>query len=333
VVLDADNICNYCKIGWPAPDLLPVKELRDIFDSRRGSAKYDCISFLSGGLDSCYQLYLAIKEFNLNVIAINYNNGFAHKVAVDNQEKLCEELGVELIRFGSKGMFETKYIKRFIKATSNTWNFWGVCLPCQTVLSLIYNDTNIRGRTPFVLAGTNIYEKEMEKRYRYKKFVIFIKQVLKVPVYKWPASVVHMVLAWKNLGKLRKEYGEFSKKSYEVIGPIQFTGENGTKPTEYLDMSKYISWDIYHVQKILEENTGWRKPDDHPLPMRFDCRLEALAAYRHKEAYGLTDYGRIYSNTIRAGLTTREKVEDSFFKVEDPKLVKDAAKELLDELG
>jgi len=331
VNLDDDGVCNYCKTGWPKTELLPVQELRDIFSSEKG-AKYDCISFLSGGLDSSYQLYLARKEFNLKVVAINYNNGFAHKLAVENQEKLCKELDVDLIRFSSKSQCETNFLKHYIMATANSWNFWGICRPCQQILSLIYNDINIRGRTPFVLAGINMYEKDMEKRYRYKKFTIFFKQILKIPIYKWPASLVHVVLAWKNLSKLSKEYKEFSEQTFEVLGPKEFTGENGSQATQYLDMSKYFSWDIFYVQKLLEENTGWRAPDDHPLPMRFDCRLEALAAYRHKTAYGLTDYGRIYSNCIRAGLITREDIEDDFHKVEDFQLIKESTQEILDEL-
>lgn len=102
IVFDEQGYCNYCseflerleRTGLVAPEAQ-----RDAFLSRvrkDGQGKeYDCIIGLSGGVDSSYVLYLAIKN-GLRPLAVHLDNGWNSELAVHNIANLVRSLGVDL---------------------------------------------------------------------------------------------------------------------------------------------------------------------------------------------------------------------------------------------
>jgi N-acetyl sugar amidotransferase len=64
---------------------------------RDGSGKpYDCVIGLSGGLDSTYLAYVAVKTLGLRPIALHVDNGWNSELAVSNVEKTVAALGLDL---------------------------------------------------------------------------------------------------------------------------------------------------------------------------------------------------------------------------------------------
>ena len=53
--------------------------------------KYDVIFALSGGIDSSYTLYRLKKDYpNLNILAVQFDNGFISETALENARKFCD---------------------------------------------------------------------------------------------------------------------------------------------------------------------------------------------------------------------------------------------------
>lgn len=74
-------------------------ELNQLLDDikRKGKGKkYDCLIGLSGGLDSCYMLHLAVKDWGLRPFVFHVDAGWNLPVAESNIRKICNKLGVEL---------------------------------------------------------------------------------------------------------------------------------------------------------------------------------------------------------------------------------------------
>lgn len=103
--LDSNGVCNRCReykqrieknwnhgYGHEA-ELKQI--LAEIKKSGQGK-EYDCILGLSGGLDSCYMLHMAVKEWGLRPFVFHVDAGWNLPVAMDNIHKICEKLGVEL---------------------------------------------------------------------------------------------------------------------------------------------------------------------------------------------------------------------------------------------
>ncbi|MEW6079440.1 MAG: hypothetical protein AB1724_16660, partial [Thermodesulfobacteriota bacterium] len=80
--------CHLCT-GYQKPATKGEDALHRLLTSRKGS-RYDCLVTLSGGRDSSYVLYYAVKVLGLNTLALNYDNGFRHPQALANMKTACE---------------------------------------------------------------------------------------------------------------------------------------------------------------------------------------------------------------------------------------------------
>jgi hypothetical protein len=88
VVINADGICNYCS-GYSRYKPYGEEQLLRIFKKAgRKHRPYDALVPLSGGKDSTYVLYLAVKKYKLRVLVYTLDNGFMSELALKNPATL-----------------------------------------------------------------------------------------------------------------------------------------------------------------------------------------------------------------------------------------------------
>jgi N-acetyl sugar amidotransferase len=104
IVFDDEGVCNYCK---QIDDLTEEygtgkdkgsEKLESIIESIKTAGKgkkYDCIIGVSGGTDSSYMVYLAIK-WGLRPLAVHYDNTWNSAIATENIRKVLTKLNVDL---------------------------------------------------------------------------------------------------------------------------------------------------------------------------------------------------------------------------------------------
>lgn len=100
---DADGVCNFCKIQDSLEEKYPLGEegdrrLNEIIAKIKGKGKnkkYDCILGVSGGRDSTYTLYKAVK-LGLRPLAVHFDNGWNSDIAVQNIHNATKALNVDL---------------------------------------------------------------------------------------------------------------------------------------------------------------------------------------------------------------------------------------------
>lgn len=102
IVFDEQGCCNYCSeflARLARTGLVAPPEQREAFLQRvrqDGMSKdYDCIVGLSGGVDSSYALYLAVRN-GLRPLAVHLDNGWNSELAVHNIASLVRSLNVDL---------------------------------------------------------------------------------------------------------------------------------------------------------------------------------------------------------------------------------------------
>lgn len=100
ISFDQEGVCNFCHQHdqWETEyPIVGVAGLHSMAAKIKKEAKgsYDCVVGLSGGCDSSYLLYIAVK-LGLRPIAVNLNNGWDTDIARNNIDKMCKGLGVEL---------------------------------------------------------------------------------------------------------------------------------------------------------------------------------------------------------------------------------------------
>ena len=105
IFFDDDGVCNHCidyfqkvqKIWKPGPE--GRKEIDLIFDAIKSEQKnkeYDAIIGLSGGVDSSYLAYIAVKVFKLRLLAVHVDGGWNSELAVKNIENIVNKLNIDL---------------------------------------------------------------------------------------------------------------------------------------------------------------------------------------------------------------------------------------------
>jgi N-acetyl sugar amidotransferase len=106
IVFDAAGVCNHCKTHEERVLLAPFsrpdaeQRLASLIKKIKAESKgdYDCIVGLSGGVDSSYVAYKAVK-LGLRPLAVHFDNGWNSELAVKNIEKLVKKLNLDLITY------------------------------------------------------------------------------------------------------------------------------------------------------------------------------------------------------------------------------------------
>lgn len=102
IFFDELGRCNYCSdflARLARTGLVATADQRDAFLQRvrhdGQGREYDCIVGLSGGVDSSYALYLAVRN-GLRPLAVHLDNGWNSELAVHNIANLVRALNVDL---------------------------------------------------------------------------------------------------------------------------------------------------------------------------------------------------------------------------------------------
>lgn len=102
IIFDERGQCNYCTdflARLERTGLVAAASQRDALLQRvrsEGKGKdYDCIVGLSGGVDSSYALYLAVRN-GLRPLAVHLDNGWNSELAVHNIANIVRALNVDL---------------------------------------------------------------------------------------------------------------------------------------------------------------------------------------------------------------------------------------------
>jgi len=105
IFFDQNGVCDYCnnyfkniKPNWHTGNRGQQeidKMLKKIRSAGKGK-EFDCILGISGGIDSSYLTYLAKEKFKLNPLIFHVDGGWNSQQAVNNIEKLVDNLNLEL---------------------------------------------------------------------------------------------------------------------------------------------------------------------------------------------------------------------------------------------
>ena len=101
IIFDKNGECQFCKIHdeleseYPLNngDALAKKVVKKIKEARTGD--YDCVVGVSGGRDSTWLLYTAVK-LGLKPLAVHYDNGWNSDIASKNIHKMVTKLNIDL---------------------------------------------------------------------------------------------------------------------------------------------------------------------------------------------------------------------------------------------
>jgi N-acetyl sugar amidotransferase len=104
ITFDDKGVCNYyydylklesSKVIKSVAGQEKIKEIVAKIKERGKGKKYDCITGVSGGVDSTY-LVLQAKKLGLNPLVVHFDNGWNSELAVKNIENIISKLNFDL---------------------------------------------------------------------------------------------------------------------------------------------------------------------------------------------------------------------------------------------
>lgn len=301
ITFDENGVCHLCK-SYQKPQIKGEEELRRLITSKKGE-KYDCLVTLSGGRDSTYILYYAVKVLGLRVLVINYDIGFRHVQALKNVREACRRLGTELLECRSKDNLNVRIADSAVHAGIP----FGPGAACQFMCYHCYNgglgflySTAEKQRIPFVLWGDSSVE-----------LLTFIPIRDKVMGFKRPLRYIfssRYFSFFRFLYLAMVQRNEMLPSGNFPLG-IRFP-KLKNREIEEVHLFDYIEWDRNEIKRVITEKLGWQKPSEKLSSWRFDCHLHSLVNYCTKKAIGFNHDIDGLANMVRAGKMDRAEAMD-----------------------
>jgi hypothetical protein len=296
IIFDKNGVCHLCN-SYKKPPVKGEEELRRLVTSRKGE-KYDCLVTLSGGRDSTYLLYYAVKNLGLRVLAINYDNGFRHVQAIENVKEACRRLETDLVEFRSKNNLNARITAHALHATvpfgpGAACQF--ICRACYTGAMAFVYSTAEEYQIPFLLWGDSLIER-----------ITFLPVRNKIFKFRRPLRYAYSSRCFSFLQFLYLLIVQRNEKLPSGNFPLDVRiPKLRNRGIEEVHLFDYIEWDRNEIKKIISEELGWRKPPEKLSSWRFDCHLHTLLNYCHKKAIGFNHDIDGLANMVRAGKMER----------------------------
>ncbi len=311
---DEKGICNYCTKYFEVMDKLYIDEvqkergLKRIVDEikEKGRGKdYDSILGVSGGLDSSYLLYRAVK-LGLRPLAVHLDNGWDSELSISNIEKLVKTLNVDLYTH----VIDWEEFKdleiAFFKANVIDIEM----LTDHAIVATLY-ETALRRKIKYILAGTNMANEGI----------------------RIPGVWGHSKLDLKNIESIYERYG--SRKTidtFPTIGLTRYLKYRFIDGIKWVSLLDYLTYDGDEAIHILNKEINWRKYEKKHYESIF---TRFYQGYILPKKFNVDKRKVHYSTLICSGQMTRERACELMKNdpYDDEQLLKEDKEYVLKKLG
>ena len=262
VVISSDGICNYCTDYAPFTPY-DNKILQQLFDSaRKKNKKYDALVPLSGGKDSTYVLYLAIKKYNLKVMTYTFDNGLMSDLAKENIKKSVEVCNVDHVWVSP----EKKTIKKLYRTSLlNSGEICSICgIGIERSMLKVSEDYDI----PLILLGHSPSEGDSftsEKLYDQARIKAILKENKSVT-----NKEINDILIYPQMNFIsafiQTKLGKFGQK----INILYYEKELSDK----------------EIGGIIKSELQWKDSEHSEYTRHFDCLAEPFTNYIREKRFG-----------------------------------------------
>lgn len=304
ISFDKEGVCNFCHFHDFLCQLFPNDEkgekiLYNFFDQikqKSKNKKYDCVIGVSGGRDSIYMLYLAVKKWGLRPLAVHFNDGFDNPVAGENMINATKKLGVDL-RTITSDWREGKDLKiDFLKASVPDLNL-GTDIGIASSLYGVAAKENLN----HILIGQS-FRTEGVKPLSWSYF---------------DGDYLRNVHAIYGTVKLRPWKPDAPGFNLGIKELFYYTVVRNIKTITPMYYYPYIRKE---AEKIIISELGWVYPGAH----YFDDLYHSLLKYIHRVKFNIDLNMNSDSALVRSGQLDREAALErahGIYTIEDPKII------------
>lgn len=308
IIFDQAGVCNVC--GVSIDNLKEVakfnqedanKQLLSTLLRYRGVGPYDCIVAFSGGRDSAYVLYYAVRILGLKVLAFTVDHGYLPDHTKENISNAVSILKVDHL-YETHEMLQ-KSIRPVLKAwmhrpSAKTVSL--ICLGCRQAMrvnlilaarkhgsSIILNGSGESGTRDYLAMKFFAPDENTPNRKR-KVITGFAGEILTNPQF-----LLHPELLLQMIREYRKVTTSWQNKDAQDY-------------VRSVSLFEYIPWDEDEIMRTIQSELKWQKAPWSEASWRSDCKIAMLKSYLYMQTVGFTTNDIMVSEMIRDGKITRE---------------------------
>jgi N-acetyl sugar amidotransferase len=239
ITFDETGCCNQCTEALAAmknqwfPNEEGTKYLNNIVEKIKREGKkndYDCIIGLSGGIDSSYLVYLAVK-MGLRPLVVHVDCGWNSELAVKNIENIVKLLNLELhthvVNWEEMKDLQIAYLKSNIANQDVPQD--------HAIFAALYNYA-AKNNVKYVFTGSNFATESI-----------------------LPTAWGYNALDYKNLKSIHDIYGRIKLKTFPHVTFFdRYIYYVFIKKMTVIKPLNYLKYDKEGAMKILTDELGWR---------------------------------------------------------------------------
>lgn len=248
------RICNHCIMDTSDPDIIfydegdcsncrrATKIMVDINEKKKnfnlaefaqkvkneGQGKeYDCIVGISGGVDSCYVMYL-VKKLGLRPLAVHFDNGWNSELAVQNIRVLLEKLDIDLYTYVVNWQEFRDLQLAFLRASTPDSE-----IPTDHMIFALLALVADQYKVKYIIQGKNMSSESI-----------------------LPAHWSYGHDDWKYIKTVHKKYGTIPLKTY--VYKNRMSNFYFRDKLEWFSILDYIDYDKEKAKNFLMKEYDWR---------------------------------------------------------------------------
>ena len=283
IAFDENGVCQFCKqydsriINELRYGPQGEKQLRDLVKKIKadGADKpYDCLLGVSGGADSTYVAYLAVRRFGLRPLAIHVDNGWNTDLAVENIQHTMTVLGIDLVT-NVLDWNEFRDLQR-------SFLFAGIAnaeIPTDhSIVATLFNEARQR-KLRYIITGSNLVTEAV-----------------------LPDSWMHDAYDLRLIKAVHKKFGTVRLKTFPTISYrrlFRMLTFEGYKFVNILNYERYVKTE---VKETLARELGWR---DYGGKHNESTFTKFFQGYILPRKFGIDKRRAHLANLVLAGQMTR----------------------------
>jgi N-acetyl sugar amidotransferase len=240
IIFDDKGVCNHCheyeekRKPVDLPLEVKQKKLKIFVDQIKKDGKgkaYDCITGVSGGVDSTYAVYL-LKQLGLRPLVVHLDNGWNSELAVQNIENIVTRLRFDLytkvLDWNEFKELQVAYLKASVLDLE--------ALTDHAITATLFEQA-AANNIKYIMAGTNtVTEAILPVNWRY-------------------ANKTNDAV---NIKDINDKFRNKPIKDFPLLSFQKYSYYYKVKKIQWFGLLDYFDYDKAKAKAIIEKELGWR---------------------------------------------------------------------------
>lgn len=313
IKFNQQGVCYFC-LNYKGKENVEEKkqEYRRKFEElvkiHRRQGPYDALMCYSGGKDSTYVISLLKEAYNLNILAVTFDNGFLPEQTFTNIRNTSERLGFDHVFFKPRFNMLKKIFaagsKENIFPPKTLTRASTICTSCIAIIKFSSLRMALEKNIPFVVFGWSpgqipVNSSVMKSN---PQLIKSMQKPLFAPLYELVGDEI------KPYFLEERHFSGFYFFPYHI------------SPLGFLD---------YKEEEVLEKigQLGWKLPEEVDAHST-NCLLNSFANTVHKRQYQFHPYVFELAKLVREGYLERSAALEKLNQNESQEIVKKVVKKL-----